>query len=871
MSDKQQLFLLDGSSLLHRAFYALPDSLQTSEGLCTNGVFGFTKMLLRLIEEEDPDLLAVAFDLAGDTFRHEEYQDYKANRKETPDKLKPQFELTKEVLAGFRIPTLELEGYEADDIIGTLARQAEEAGYEVTIVTGDRDALQLITDQTTIRYTKRGITDIVDYDLEKFREEYQLEPKKLIDKKGLMGDSSDNIPGVDGIGDKTSTKLLHQFDSLEEVLENIDQVSGKKRKQTLKEQADRARMSKELATIKVDVPVEYDLEQCKLEEPDQEQLIEVFDRLEFNTLLKEFGGHQVLETPEDYKVITDIAQLGKLMADLAEVDRFSFKFNFSSTEPYQQEVVGLAVATSQQSYYLDGRELEIEQAVAKLKPYFISNDLEKLSIHSKANLTYLLEQGIEVEGLKFDPLVAAYLLEPSAKEQDLATILGDYLQLELAEVEEQGAAEVQQVKALFKLREELMAQLEEYDLMELFTDLELPLIPILAEMELNGIKVDQAKLEDLAAQLEEKLEQLRSRAYQLAGEEFNLNSPQQLGEILFEKLGLPVIKRTKTGYSTSADVLEELEDQHEIVPLILEYRQYQKLKSTYVDPLPELINPITERIHTSFNQLVTATGRLSSTDPNLQNIPIRTEEGRKIRSVFVAEEEHQLVAIDYSQIELRILAHISGDENLIKAYQEDRDIHTKTAAEVFGLAEEEVTSQKRRRAKAINFGIAYGISPWGLAQDINVSKSEAEEYINQYLDRYPQVKEYMDQQIDQAKSDGYVTTILNRRRYLPEINSSNYHRRSFGERMAINTPIQGSAADIMKLAMLAAENVLAEEKLTSQMLLQVHDELIFEVPQAELEQLVSVMTTKMEEVIDLKVPLQVDVKVGTNWRDMHQQ
>lgn len=868
MEDKKELFLLDGSSLLHRAFYALPESLQTSDGEYTNGVFGFTKMLLRLIEEEDPDSLAVAFDLAGPTFRHEEYEDYKANRKETPDKLKPQFGLMKKVLEAFRIPVVEMEGYEADDIVGTLARQAEDEGYYVTIITGDRDALQLVTEQTKIRYTKRGITNIVDYDLEKVEEEYELEPRKLIDKKGLMGDKSDNIPGVDGIGKKTSTKLLHQFGSLEEVLDNIDQVSGKKRKQTLKEQADRARMSKKLATIKLDVPVECNLDEFKLEEPDQEKLIDILSRLEFNSLLKEFGGHETLNLTGGFEVITDLTEIDRLLSMLDEIESFGFKLNFSSTELYHQKVEGLTVASDEEAYYIDTSDLDLAGLIDKLKPYFEDAELEKLSLNTKENLIYLKQEGIEVKGLTFDPLLADYLLRPSAKEQDLESILTDQLQMELEETESEAEAEVQQVRILFKLQDKLTDKLADKDLMELFVDVELPLIPILAQMELNGIAVDQDMLQELSNRLEEKLDSIRSQAYKLAGEEFNLNSPKQLGEILFEKLGLPVIKRTKTGYSTSASVLEKLEDKHEIVPLILEYRKYQKLKSTYVDPLPDLINPKTDRIHTSFNQLVTATGRLSSTEPNLQNIPIRTEEGREIRKVFIAEEGKELLAVDYSQIELRVLAHISQDENLIAAYREGQDIHTKTAAEVFGVEASEVSYQQRRRAKAINFGIAYGISPWGLAKDINVSKKEAEDYIDQYLNRYPKVKEYMDRQIKQAKEEGYVTTILNRRRYLPEINSSNYHRRSFGERMAINTPIQGSAADIMKLAMLESARVLDERELDTKILLQVHDELIFEVRPEELEEVCRVIKTEMEDVIELDVPLKVDLKVGTNWRDM---
>ncbi|SJZ40244.1 DNA polymerase I [Selenihalanaerobacter shriftii] len=871
MEKNDRLFLLDGNSLLHRAFYALPKTLQTSEGEYTNAVFGFTKMLLRLIEEEDPDALAVAFDLAAPTFRHKEYEEYKAQRKKTPDELSPQFDLIKEVLTAFKIPVLQLEGYEGDDIIGTLAQAGAQEGYQVTITTGDRDALQLVTEDIEIMYTKRGITNIVKYDLDKVREDYELEPKKLIDMKGLMGDKSDNIPGVDGIGEKTSTKLLHQFDSLEEVLDNIDQVSGKKRKERLREQGDRARMSKKLATIKLDVPIDYDLEEFTLVEPDQDKLVEVFSKLEFNTLLKEFGGYDTLSFSEDFELITDYSQLDKLINNLKEEKQIGFKFNFAETKLYQQKANGLTIVyNDQEAYYIDMKELEAKEVVKALKDYFEDEEVKKLSLDSKQNLLYLKELGVEVEGLDFDPLLAGYLLRPSNKKQDLEDLLTEYLKVELSEVDDEVEQETQLVRSLFKLKEKLIKDLKDKGLLELFVDVELPLIPVLVELELNGIAVDEDELERLSSKLQEKLDSICTKVYELSGEEFNLNSPKQLGEILFEKLGLPVIKRTKTGYSTSASVLEELEGKHEIIPLVLEYRQYQKLKSTYVDPLADLINHQTDRIHTSFNQMVTATGRLSSTEPNLQNIPIRTEEGREIRKVFVAEEGKKLLAVDYSQVELRVLAHISQDENLIEAYINNEDIHTKTAAEVFGVEAENVTYEQRRRAKAINFGIAYGISPWGLAKDIDVSNKEAEDYIDQYFNRYPKVKEYMDEKIQDAKDQGYVKTILNRRRYLPEINSSNYHRRSFAERMAINTPIQGSAADIMKLAMLAASTTLKERGLESEILLQVHDELVFEVPTEELEEVQQIMKEKMESVIELDVPLIVDLNVGKNWRDMEE-
>ena len=849
--EKENLYLLDGNSLTYRAFYALPESLTKSDGTVTNAVYGFTRMLISLVNNNSVDRLGVAFDLAAPTFRHEEYDDYKGNRKETPDKLKPQFGMVKDLLAALEVPTFEKEGYEADDLIGTLAKEAAKEGYQVTIVTGDRDNLQLIDEDIDVMYTRKGISDIVDYDLAKFRDEYELEPKQLVDKKGLMGDSSDNIPGVDGIGKKTSTKLLKEFGDLETVLENIDQVGGKKRKATLREQADRARMSKRLAKIKVDIPLEVDFGELTVSDWKTEQAQDMFAELEFNSLIAEIGGHNKLAKIE-YEEIDDLAKIRDLATEVA------FKFDLTGAK-LEQELKGLALSTGEENYYL---ELE-QDDLAELANILTGKEL--LALDPKDEIRYLLDQGIEIGELKFEPLLADYLLHPSDDEKDFKELIESQLQLSLPEVE--GKEElVLKTNTLFELKEELIDKLAAKDMLDLYSEVELPLINILAQLELNGIEVSPNKLEELGAELEAKIAEIEEEAYELAGEEFNLNSPQQLGDILFEKLGLPVIKKTKTGYSTSAEVLEKLEGKHDIIPLISKYRTYQKLNSTYVSPLEDYINPKTGRIHTTYNQRVTATGRLSSTEPNLQNIPIRSEEGRRIRKVFVASAGKKLLAADYSQVELRILAHISQDEGLKKAYQEGADIHSKTAEELFGMS----TGESRRKAKAVNFGIAYGISAWGLADRLEIGQKEAQEYIDLYFKRYPKVEEYIEEQKAKAKDKGYVETIFNRRRYLPEITSSNYHRRQFAERMAINTPIQGSGADIMKMAMIDVDNALTESDLAADILLQVHDELVLEVPEDEVKDTAQLVQKEMEAAAELDVALDVDLKVGDNWNEMEE-
>ncbi|MGM0602925.1 MAG: DNA polymerase I [Bacillota bacterium] len=866
MSEKKSIFLLDGHSLTHRAFYALP-LLTNDEGEYTNAVFGFVKMFFSLIDEWNPDRLIVAFDRKAPTFRHEEYDDYKANRKKMPEELVPQIGLLQETLDKLKIPMISEEGYEADDLLGTMAKEAEEEGYQVYIVTGDRDALQLVSDNIRVMYTRRGISDIVLYDIEKVKGKYEMPPEKLIDMKGLMGDSSDNIPGVPGIGEKTAIKLLKQFDSMEEILNNIDKVSGKKRKENLEKYAEQARMSYRLAEIKTDVPVKMDFSSCKLNLHDDREAAEHFKRLGFNSLLSRF----------EYKEKLDIDELDIEAAPASDLNDF-FEMILS-----ENKEIALSVKRKADSRARDGLIEEIiislpdgktkrikidgNKLPDKLAEILGSKKIEKLFFGAKEASLSLMSWGVTVNGLIFEPLLAAYLLQPSSTLPDLEDIFSRELNISFAELDEAQKEAVKTAK-LFELREIYIEKLEDSSLMELYTEIELPLIKILALLEYNGVKVDKDWLEELSERLEKRLDIITEKVYELADEEFNLNSPKQLGEILFEKLGLPVIKRTKTGYSTNAEVLSQLEDKHPVIPLITEYRQLAKLKSTYIDSLPPLINEKTGKIHTSYNQMVTATGRLSSTDPNLQNIPIRTEEGREIRKAFVpSKDDMLLLAVDYSQIELRVFAHLSGDKRLKEAFSKGRDIHTETAAEIFEVNSEEVSPNMRRHAKVINFGIAYGMSAYGLSQDLDISVEEAQDYIDKYFEEFSGVKEYMDKSVKEAQELGYVKTLFERRRYIPEINSKNYHRRSFAERTAINTPVQGTAADIMKKAMIDVYEALKNRDLKVNILLQVHDELVFEIAESDLEEAACLIKEKMENTCKLDVPLVVDLQTGKNWRD----
>ena len=849
---EKRLFLIDGNSLINRAFYALPP-LTNPSGEPTNAVYGLTMMLLRLQEDYKPDQMLVTFDVSGPTFRHTAFDEYKANRKGMPDDLRSQIPVMKELLDKLGIGRIELAGYEADDLLGTLAKKGEGEGYEVYIVTGDRDAFQLISAQTKVLFTKRGITETELMTEEALRKSYGLTPCQVIDLKGLMGDSSDNIPGVPGIGEKTALQLLQQYDSIEGVYEHLDELKGK-RKENLTTYKGQAFLSKELATIRLNAPIEVDLAEKK--EMDTSAVRTMFEELGFRTLIErlpldgEVTTSTLTSLDPTFQQVEEEAE--KLLAKLEKTERVYFswakehKLLFCLSEG--------EVWAFRESWVKENRDRL--QALIDDKELYATNGKELLHLISAEGSPYNL----------FDLELALYCLDPE-KRWDLASI-AQYFKKSLGSMDPKESGYYAVYLRLYReIADPLVAELKKDGLWSLYQDLELPLVTALAAMEAHGILVDPKTLDTLAAELDETLKGLTETIYREAGEEFNINSPKQLGVILFEKLGLPVLKRTKTGPSTSADVLEELSD-HPIVASVLEYRQVAKLKSTYTDSLKDLISPVTKRIHTTFNQTVTATGRLSSTQPNLQNIPVRSSEGRRIRAAFVAPEGHVLLMADYSQIELRLLAHLSGDEVLQGAFLSGQDIHAQTAAEVFGLPLHEVTAEQRNAAKAINFGIIYGISSFGLAKGIHLTRAEAQAYIDSYFLRYPMVKGYLDSMVEKGKRDGYVETLAGRRRYLPNLKSRNFALRNFAARTAMNTPIQGSAADIIKLAMLKVYQALQDAKLKSRLLLQVHDELVLEVPEGELEVAASLVKREMEGVYSLAVPLVVGVSYGRNWRDV---
>ncbi|MDN5293069.1 MAG: polymerase [Eubacteriales bacterium] len=865
----KKFLVFDGNSLTHRAFYALP-LLTTSSGVITNAAFGFTNMFLKAMEEVKPDYVAVAFDRSRVTFRHEMFAEYKGTRPGTPDELRPQFPLIKEILAAMRVPVLEKEGYEADDIIATLVRMAEEKGWETVVVTGDRDAFQLISPRTRVMITRKGISELEVYDEAKLKERYGLPPHLMPDLKGLMGDPSDNVPGVPGIGEKTAVKLLQEYGSLDEVLRRRDEIKGKVG-DALRQYGDQARLSRELVTVERDVPLEVDIEKdCLVQEPDYDALLRIFRKLEFRTLARAFlekqkarekqqdlFGEGLFSSPPAEAEVKVATLDYEALADVVREEKIAVAYRYRGSLP-REEMEKAAVRTTEgRTYYSEGDGEVLRRLWQEAKGEIILHDAKK---------AFQLLGGRQ--GKFFDTMIAAYLLNPGQPNQKVGELALKYLGRGHLE-EDSRESLVAEAEIVANLREMFSHQLKELEMEYLFYEVELPLAAILAEMELTGIKVDVEKLQALGEEYQHRLEQISQEIYDICGEEFNLNSPRQLGYILFEKMKLPPVKKTKTGYSTDVEVLETLASEHEVVAKILDYRQLMKLKSTYVDGLLKLVNPVTGRVHTTFNQTVTTTGRLSSTEPNLQNIPIRMEEGRRIREAFVTGEEGWLLlSADYSQIELRVLAHLAGDEKLIEAFCRGEDIHTRTAVEVFGVSPAEVTPEMRRRAKAVNFGIIYGISDFGLARDLKIDRKEAKQYIENYFRRYPGVKRYLDATVAAAREKGYVTTILNRRRYLPDLFSPNRNLRSFGERTAMNTPIQGSAADIIKLAMIAVRKALREKGMRARLLLQVHDELLFEVPAEELQPVAHLVREAMERVLPLRVPLEVELKQGKNWYSM---
>ncbi|WP_378956377.1 DNA polymerase I [Pelosinus sp. sgz500959] len=868
----RRFVIIDGSSLVHRAFYALP-LLTTANGLYTNAVYGFTTMMVKLLSELKPDLMVVAFDKGKITFRNEAYAEYKAHRKPTPGELSQQFSLVKEVLEALGITAIEQAGYEADDIIGTLAAQGGKAGHEVIIVTGDRDALQLISPHTRVMLTKKGISDMDVYDRQAFEDKYGVTPEQQIDLKGLMGDASDNIPGVPGIGEKTATKLIIEYGTIENLLENIEHVSGKKIQENLRNNRDIALLSKKLATIVCDMPLEFVTEKFEFH-PDAEKMKELCVKFEFKSLLLKIDSIfpateiQCLSEPESLphvEILMKHDEIIKIVNKVRQLGIFEFYALVTGKVP-EMSMQGLAVVVDGKTVFIpaDG---EAWQDVLSL---FADQTVMKITHDAKKIYSTCIHMGTKLQGLVFDTVLAAYLLDPTASEYTLARLKEQYLgqgsQSQFEKMSQEPLFAVWAAEAIHALHPILQQGLIDNELNLLFDEIELPLVEVLSAVENYGIKVDADYLKIMSDDLGGKIEALLIEIYQCAGEKFNVNSPKQLGVILFEKLNLPVIKKTKTGYSTDVEVLEALVGQHEIIDKILEYRILTKLKSTYLDGLAALICHNTGRIHTTFNQMVTATGRLSSSEPNLQNIPIRTEAGRKIRELFVPGEGYDyIMSADYSQIELRILADMSGDGNLVESFAHNQDVHTRTAAEVFEVSMDEVTAELRSRAKAVNFGIIYGISDYGLSRDIGVSRKEAGQYIHNYFLKYHGVKEFIDRVVAEAHQQGYVTTLFGRRRYLPEINSSNFNQRSFAERTAMNTPIQGTAADIIKKAMIDVHLALQSEQLQSRVLLQVHDELVLEVPKDEVEKVGKLVQEAMQQSVKLQVPLVVDVKFGKNW------
>jgi len=882
--------LIDGNSIVYRAFFAMPP-LTNSAGLHTNAVFGFTTMLLKLLEEEQPTHILVAFDAGKATFRHEGYEDYKGGREKTPPELSEQFPVLKELIRSFGIAQYELAGYEADDIIGTLTRIADEQGVQAVVVSGDKDMLQLASEQVRISLTRKGVSEIESYTPNEIQTKYGLTPLQIIDLKGLMGDTSDNIPGIPGVGEKTALKLLHEYGSVEEVLARSGELKGKL-KERVENHKDDAIMSKKLATIYREVPLDKQAGDLLYNGYERPVLAEAFRKLEFRSLIERleldsgeesYGSADSQEEPS-YELIaveetTDVDELKTALHGSESVYIETIGEN-----PHQAVLIGLAVAYGDKIYTFSSDLLKsTEQGTvgAALREWLTDSSQPKrgYDLH-KAELA-LSWLGIDLLGVEFDVLLAAYLLDPTEAGQTLHALASRYSLASVASDEavygkgakfkvpdaellsRHLAAKAAAVRQLVPLQKQ---DLEKSGMHALYYELEQPLSGVLAGMEKKGITVLPESLLGLGSELEAKLTSFMHSIYSLAGMEFNINSPKQLGEVLFEKLGLPVVKKTKTGYSTDADVLEKLEPYHDIVKLILQYRQLSKLQSTYVEGLLKEIRRDTSKVHTYYRQTIAATGRLSSQFPNLQNIPIRLEEGRRIRKAFVPSEPGwTILAADYSQIELRVLAHISGDEKLKEAFIENMDIHTKTAMDVFGVRAEDVDANMRRQAKAVNFGIVYGISDFGLSNNLGITRRDASRFIEQYFEAFQGVRGYMDRIVEEARRDGYVTTLLERRRYLPEIKASNFNLRSFAERTAMNTPIQGTAADIIKLAMVKMDQQLTKHGLQSRMLLQVHDELVFEVPEAELETMIKLVPEVMESAIKLDVPLKADVSYGTNW------
>lgn len=903
---RKKLFLIDGSALAYRSYFAfVKNPLINSRGENTSAIFGFLNSLLKIMDEHQPEYLAAVFDTPEPTFRHKIYPEYKATRQKMPDEMSEQLPRIRQVLEALRVPIIEVPGLEADDVMGSLATRAAQRGFETYLVTADKDFYQLVSPNIKVYDPGRAGKESEVLDEAGVVRKIGLPPSKIVDYLSLMGDSSDNVPGVEGIGPKTALELLQQFDSLDQIYQNLDKISRETLRNKLEQSRDLAFLSRQLVTLNTQASLEIDFEKLRRREPDRGKTFQLLKELEFNSLLDRFTASE--KTAEvNYMTITTQQQLDQLIERLRSCSQFTFDLETTDVDPMKAEIVGLSFCWKEgEAYYIPTvsaktkttgdlfaaekfKGMPLQLVLNQLAPIFQDEAIKKSGQNVKYDLLVLSRAGIEVRGVDFDTMIASYVVNPSLRQHNLDALALTYFnyqkiptkdligagkkQITMAEVpiEEVSRYACEDADYTQRLRLVLEPMLIKYDLKKLFDEVEMPLVHVLMQMERAGVSLDVPLLEKMSRELSQRLDELIENIYQLAGQRFNINSTKQLADILFKKLGLPVKKKTKTGPSTDVDVLEELAKEHQLPRELLEYRQLSKLKSTYVDALPRLINPETGRVHTSYNQTVAATGRLSSSDPNLQNIPIRTEIGRKIREAFIpVDDRHVILDADYSQIELRIMAHLSQDPMLIKAFQEGKDIHRETAALVFKVAPEEVTDEMRRRAKEVNFGIMYGMGAYGLASRLEIPQEEAEMFIINYFASYPKIQEFMMQTQEFARKNGYVTTLLNRRRYLPDIHSDNRRVREFAERNAINTPIQGTAADLIKVAMINIYRRMKAERLRSKMIMQVHDELVFEVPIDEVDQMKTLVREEMEGAIKLSVPIKVDIGVGKNWLDAH--
>jgi DNA polymerase I len=900
----KKAILLDGNSLAYRAFYALPDTMKTTSGITTNAIYGFTTMLIKVLDRK-PDYIAVAFDRAAPTFRHKEYKEYKATRQKAPPTLYEQMPYVKSMVVSFGIPVLEMDGFEADDIIGTLAKEAEQKGFDVEIFTGDMDALQLVDNKITVQRTVKGLTDIVAFDEKEVEGKYGITPKQVIDYKAILGDTSDNIPGIHGIGKVGAVNLLKEFGTLDNLLNNVSNIKSASLKKKVEDGIESAKLSRMLATIVTNVPVRMDLD-ILYKGIDWSKVIPRFEEFEFGTLIKKYAGQyggatlftteqkreEIKASDAEYITVTDNTRLSSLISHLKASKEFAYDTETTSLGSMDTDLVGISISyKTDQAYYIpvghnNGKQLDIESVISALKPIFEDPSIKKIGQNIKFDNEVLFKYGISVKGVSFDTMVAAYTLDPTSGKYGLKSLAHGLLGKRMIEISEligtgakqKSMAEVDidiasdyacsDADSTYQLKSILAKKINDENLKDLYEKIEVPLIEVLTNIEENGVSVDTKKLGVMSKEIELEIKDLERNIFAISGEVFNLNSPKQLQVILFDKLKLPIIKRTKTGASTDAEVLEELSVNYEIAQKLMDYRQINKLKSTYIDVLPELINKRTGRIHTSFNQTVTATGRLSSTNPNLQNIPVKGIMAQRIRGAFVpAKKGWKILTADYSQIELRVLAHLSGDPVFTKAFKEDLDIHRSTAAEVFDVPLDKVTPEMRDKAKVVNFGIVYGMSDYGLSKSLKIKRTEAAEYINKYFLKHAGIKKFIDDVIAQTKKDGFVTTLLGRKRPIPDINNPNQNLRMFAERVAINTPVQGTAADIIKVAMINVYNKLIKEGYKAKLILQVHDELLIELPEDEIDIVSKMLVYEMENAVKLNVPVKVHAGVGDNWAE----